>query len=209
MIHLLVHQIFKWEFCRRQKNSSRIPTRIPIGIADDLCFANCHSDLAGRDFFFANTFLAFCLWVVGRKSAFHFHESKSNPSNYTTYMRAGIPTSIYNRTTIFLKKPIPLKKESQKYFKKIYLASLDTGHFFHISPIRCLICLGIVWCQESKIWTFFKDLRSFRGPQKQKRKNIHNSIIFGSKIKVRSNFIWEKLMEFLLFKEVLKNLIFF
>ena len=39
-------------------------------------------------------------------------------------MRAGIPKSIYNRTTIFLKKPIPLKKESQKYFKKIYLSSV-------------------------------------------------------------------------------------
>jgi hypothetical protein len=51
----------------------------------------------------------------------------------------------------------------------------------------------------------FKGLRSFRGPQKQKRKNNHNSIIFGSKIEVRSNFIREKLMEFLLFNEVLKN----
>ena len=52
-------------------------------------------------------------------------------------------------------------------------------------------------------------LRSFRGPQKQERKNDHNSIIFWAKNKVSSNFIWEKLMEFLLFNEVLKNLIFF
>jgi hypothetical protein len=59
-------------------------------------------------------------------------------------------------------------------------------------------------CQESKIWTFFKGLRSFRGPQKQNRKNNHNL-----KIKVRSNFKWEKLMEILLFNEVLKNSIFF
>ena len=29
-------------------------------------------------------------------------------------MRAGIPTSIYNRMTIFLKKPISLKKEKLK-----------------------------------------------------------------------------------------------
>ena len=52
-------------------------------------------------------------------------------------------------------------------------------------------------------------LRSFIKPHKQERKNVHNSIIFGAKIKVRSNFILEKLMKFLLFNEVLKNLIFF
>jgi hypothetical protein len=40
-----------------------------------------------------------------------------------------------------------------------------------------------------KIWAFFKGLRSFRGPQKKERKNGHNSIIFGAKIKVGSNFI--------------------
>ena len=87
--------------------------------------------------------------------------------------------------------------------------ALDTGHFFYTRLIQCLIFLGILWCQESKIWTFLKDLISFWGPQKQERKNDHNSIIFGAKIKVRSNFIWEKLMEFLLFNEVLKNLIIF
>jgi hypothetical protein len=43
----------------------------------------------------------------------------------------------------------------------------------------------------SRIQNFglFKGLRSFRGPQKQERKNDHYSIIFGAKIKVRSNFI--------------------
>jgi hypothetical protein len=41
----------------------------------------------------------------------------------------------------------------------------------------------------SRIWAFFKGLGSFRGPQKQERKYDHNSIIFGAKIKVRSNFI--------------------
>ena len=40
-------------------------------------------------------------------------------------------------------------------------------------------------------------------------KNDYNSIIFGAKIKVRRNLIWEKLMQFLLFNEVLKNLISF
>ena len=86
---------------------------------------------------------------------------------------------------------------------------LDTGYFFNTIPIQCLIFLGILECQESKILAFFKGLRSFRGPQKQERKNDHNSIILGAEIKVRRNFIWEKLTEFLLFKEILKNLIFF
>ena len=49
---------------------------------------------------------------------------------------------------------------------------------------------------KSKIWAFFKSLTSFRVLYKKERKNDHNSIIFGAKIKVRSNFIIEKLMEF-------------
>ena len=75
------------------------------------------------------------------------------------------------------------------FFLRMFLitSTLDTGHFFHTSPIQCLICLGIGWCQDSKIWNFFKGLRSFRGPQKQKRKTNG----------------------FFLFNEVLKNLIFF
>ena len=47
------------------------------------------------------------------------------------------------------------------------------------------------------------------GPQKQERKNNHNSTIFWAKNKIRMNFLWDKLLEFLLFNEVLKNLIFF
>jgi hypothetical protein len=86
---------------------------------------------------------------------------------------------------------------------------VPTYPFFHTSLIQFLVFLSILKCQESKIWAFFKDLRSFRGPQKQERKNDHNSISFGAKIKVRSNLIREKLMEFLLFNEVLKSLIFF
>lgn len=87
--------------------------------------------------------------------------------------------------------------------------SVDTGHFFNTSLIQGLVFKGIVKGQESKVWAFFKGLRSFRGPQKQNWKNDQNSIIFGAKIKVRINFIWEKLMEFLLLNEVLKNWIFF
>ena len=90
-----------------------------------------------------------------------------------------------------------------------YTYALDTGHFFNTSLIQGLVFKGIVKGQESKIWAFFKGLRSFRGPQKQNWKNDQNSIIFGAKIKVRINFMWEKLMEFLLLDEVLKNLIFF
>ena len=42
--------------------------------------------------------------------------------------------------------------------------SIDTGYFFHTCLIQCLIFLGILYCPESKIWAFFKGLRSFRGP---------------------------------------------
>ena len=59
------------------------------------------------------------------------------------------------------------------------------------------------------MWTFFEGLRSSWGPQKQERKNNHNSTIFWTKNKIRTNFLWDKLIEFLLFNEVLKNLIFF
>jgi hypothetical protein len=86
---------------------------------------------------------------------------------------------------------------------------LDTGHFFNTSLIQGLVFKGIVKGQESKIWASFKGLRSFRGPQKQNWKNDQNSIIFWAKNKMRRNFIWENLMEFLLFNEVLKSFIFF
>ena len=59
------------------------------------------------------------------------------------------------------------------------------------------------------MWTFFEGLRSSWGPQKQERKNNHNSTIFWAKNKIRMNFLWDKLLEFLLFNKVLKNLIFF
>ena len=45
--------------------------------------------------------------------------------------------------------------------------------------------------------------------QKQEMKNNHNSTIFWTKNKIRVIFIWDKLLEFLLLNEVLKNLIFF
>ena len=70
-----------------------------------------------------------------------------------------------------------------------YMTTLDTGHFFNTSLIQGLVFRGIVKGQESKVWTFFQGLRSFRGPQKQNWKNDQNSIIFGAKIKVRINFI--------------------
>ena len=45
--------------------------------------------------------------------------------------------------------------------------TVDTGHFFNTSLIQGLVFEGIVKGQESKVWAFFKGLRSFRGPQKQ------------------------------------------
>ena len=86
---------------------------------------------------------------------------------------------------------------------------LDTEHFFHTSLTQCLVFLVILYGQESKIWTFFEGLRSSWGPQKQERKNNHNSTIFWAKNKIRMKFLWNKLLEFLLLNEVLKDLIFF
>ena len=37
---------------------------------------------------------------------------------------------------------------------------LDTGHFFNTSLIQGLVFEGIVKGQESKVWVFFKGLRS-------------------------------------------------
>ena len=54
-----------------------------------------------------------------------------------------------------------------------------------------------------------QNLNPFWGPQKQERKNNHNSTIFWATNKIRMIFLWDKLLEFLLFNEVLKNLIFF
>ena len=64
--------------------NKRIPTRIPIGVADELSFANCHSDLAGRDFFLL---IFFGILPVGRRTKVSFsfsflrYWSKSNASN--------------------------------------------------------------------------------------------------------------------------------
>ncbi len=59
-----------------------------------------------------------------------------------------------------------------------------------------------------------QNLNLFWGPQKflgaseAGKKNSHNSTIFWAKNKIRMNFLWDKLFDFLLFNEVLKNLIF-
>ena len=63
--------------------------------------------------------------------------------------------------------------------------------------------------QEFKIWAFFEGLRSLRGPQKQERKNDNNPTMFWAKNKVKGNFIWKKIMDFLLFNKVFQNFIFF
>jgi hypothetical protein len=48
-------------------------------------------------------------------------------------------------------------------------------------------------------------LRSSWGPQKQERKNNHNSTIFWAKNEIRMNFLLDKQLEFLFLNEVLKN----
>ena len=65
---------------------------------------------------------------------------------------------------------------------------LDTGHFFHTSLAQCTYFQAYFKIKNPKLG-LFKGLRSFRGPQKQERKNYQNSIILGAKNKVRSNFI--------------------
>ena len=60
-----------------------------------------------------------------------------------------------------------------------------------------------------------QNLNLFWGPQKflgaseAGKKKSHASTIFWAKNKIRMNFLWDKQLEFLLFNEVLKNLIFF
>jgi hypothetical protein len=43
--------------------------------------------------------------------------------------------------------------------------------------------------KNPKFDTFFEGIRSFGGPQKQERKNYHNSTIFWAKNKIRMNFL--------------------
>ena len=57
------------------------------------------------------------------------------------------------------------------------------------------------------LMSIIQNLSLFWGHQKQERKNDYNSIILGAKNKVRSNFIWEKLMDFLLFNKGFQNFI--
>ena len=46
------------------------------------------------------------------------------------------------------------------YKKRARGRALDTGHFFNTSLIQGLVFKGIVKGQESKVWAFFKGLRS-------------------------------------------------
>ena len=66
LVHLesfaLMYQIFHF-----------FSSRIPIGIAETTSTFQTVILIWPAGTFFANTFLALCLWVVGRKSAFHFH----------------------------------------------------------------------------------------------------------------------------------------
>ena len=52
------------------------------------------------------------------------------------------------------------------------------------------------------------NLGLFWGPQKQEKQNNYHSTTLGAKNKLRGNFIWEKLMDFLLFNKVFQNFIF-
>ena len=52
------------------------------------------------------------------------------------------------------------------------------------------------------------NLGLFWGPQKQEKQNNYHSTTLGAKNKLRGNFIWEKLIDFLLFNKVFQNFIF-
>ena len=86
---------------------------------------------------------------------------------------------------------------------------LDTGHFFHTSPAQCLILKAYFDVKNPKFWSILGAKEVFEGIRSRKEKMATTRIIFGAKNKVMIDFIEEKLMEFLLFNEVLKNLIFF
>ena len=58
---------------------------------------------------------------------------------------------------------------------------LDTGHFYHNSLTKCLVCLGLLYGQNSKILVFLALTYSFQGPQKQENKSNHNSTILEAK----------------------------
>ena len=49
--------------------------------------------------------------------------------------------------------------------------------------------LGYFKVNNPKFEPFFEGLRSYWGPQKQKRKNNHNSTIFWAKNEIRMNFL--------------------
>ena len=80
--------------------------------------------------------------------------------------------------------------------------------YFPIGPILCLVCLSLLWIEESKIWAFFALTFSFKWPQKEEKKITTTPQFFGQENKLRSNFVEEKLIEFLFFYEVLTNFIF-
>ena len=80
--------------------------------------------------------------------------------------------------------------------------------YFPIGPILCLVCLSLLWIEESKIWAFFALTFSFKRPQKEEKKITTTPQFFGQENKLRSNFVEEKLIEFLFFYEVLTNFIF-
>ena len=67
-----------------------------------------------------------------------------------------------NRRALVVAQPIP-------GLQQLLLGAgiVDTAHFFNTILIQGLVFKGIVKGQESKVWAFFKGLRSFRGPQKQ------------------------------------------
>ena len=62
--------------------------------------------------------------------------------------------------------------------------------------------------ENPKFGPYLRASEGLESLRSRKEKMTTTPNIFGAKIKVRSDFIWEKLIKFLLFNEVLKNLIF-
>ena len=107
--------------------------------------------------------------VTGRCEDYSRFGCKLNKDSFATLDQceancaASTPTA--SELSIAYKAPLCALPAQVTYL--LLTCSLDTGHFFNTSLIQCLVFKGIVKGPESKIWAFFKGLRSFRGPQKQ------------------------------------------
>ena len=114
--------------------------------------------------------------AMDRSNIIDFDDMKSTEIEQIFYHKLGHEVFVYIKVNYCaIKKDLhpPMSIELSATFSRKYGTAsfpdwtIDTGHFFNTSQIQDLVFKGIVKGQESKVWAFFKGLRSFRGPQKQ------------------------------------------